>query len=135
MVRQPKFAEGGNFLREGARDLPSNATWMWGRARVLGAGARSRAVTWISAHSRTHSRSLDVDDMTKDELMALARKEDVSGRSSMTKDELAAALRTSASPDDHETARPREQAGEVNAAAGGRDGSAREPLLLELCAR
>ena len=90
---QRKISDVGSFLREGARDLPKNATWLWGRARVAAAGVRSRAATWITEHSGTRRTSVDVDNMTKDELMELAREKDVTGRSSMTKDELAAALR------------------------------------------
>ena len=92
-MAQRKISDVGNFLREGARDLPSNATWVWGRARTIVAGARARAATWIAEHSGSREQPLDADNMTKDELMELARTEDISGRSSMTKDQLAAALR------------------------------------------
>lgn len=86
-----RITDVGEFLRTGARELPSNASWVWERARALGTGARSRVATLVA--SRGGTTSLDADDMTKDELMDLARKEKVSGRSSMTKAQLAAALR------------------------------------------
>jgi hypothetical protein len=86
-----RITDVGGFLRTGARELPSNAFWVWERARALGAEARSRMATL--AASRGGTTSLDADDMTKDELMDLARREKVSGRSSMTKAQLAAALR------------------------------------------
>lgn len=90
---QLRIAEVGDFLRTGARDLPSNAAWVWERARTQGARARSRAASWIASRTDGTAGSLEPDDMTKDELMDLARQENVRGRSSMTKAQLAAALR------------------------------------------
>jgi hypothetical protein len=87
-----KLSEFGELLRTGARELPSNASWLWGRVGALGTEVRSRAATAVT--SRGHrAKPLDADNMTKDELMDLARKEQVKGRSSMTKAQLAAALR------------------------------------------
>lgn len=89
---QRKISDVGGFLRTGARELPSNAAWVWERARAVVDEARARAATMVASRSRG-ATYLDADDMTKDELMDLARKEKVSGRSSMTKAQLAAALR------------------------------------------
>ena len=80
-------------LRERARGLPQQATRVWEQARALATDARWRAARLIAPRSSAQDPNVDLDGMTKDELMELARKEQVSGRSSMTKAQLAAALR------------------------------------------
>ena len=95
---QRRISDLTHLVRTGARDLPSTATRVWGRARELASSSRARAASWI-AHRSDRGGSgrgepdLDLKDKTKDELMELAREHDISGRSSMTKAQLVTALR------------------------------------------
>lgn len=90
---QSRLSEVRRLVRTRVSDLPADATRAWGRVRSSVAGGRARAAGWIADRSRGRAEPIDPDSMTKDELMALARQEDVPGRSSMTKAQLAAALR------------------------------------------
>ena len=87
-----KVSQVGGWLRQEVRGLPDHAVSLWRRTKAAAAGVRSRAATRIAQRS-ARGRLADLDDMTKDELMELARTEDIPGRSSMTKAQLAAALR------------------------------------------
>lgn len=88
-----KVSEVGTLVREKARGLPDNASRAWGKVNVVAADVRSRAEAWNEDRRARHRQPVDAESMTKEELMDLARKADVSGRSSMTKAQLAAALR------------------------------------------
>ena len=90
MLRQ-RASDVVQFLQDGVRDLPRNAEWVAEQARRLAALLRTRAAGLVSAGARTLPDTFS--EMSKAELMELARKEDVSGRSSMTKAQLLAALR------------------------------------------
>ncbi|HEX6148638.1 Rho termination factor N-terminal domain-containing protein [Nocardioides sp.] len=90
---QHRIAEVGDLLRSGARDLPSNAVRVWDRVRGSAAKARSSAAAWVASRTGRAGPGPDMDGMTKEELMELARQEQLRGRSSMTKAQLAAALR------------------------------------------
>ena len=88
-----RLSDVSQLVRTRMRDLPADATRAWGRVRSSVAAGQARAAAWIANRSGGRAEQIDPDSMTKDELMALARKEDVPGRSSMTKAQLAAALR------------------------------------------
>ena len=90
---QSRLSDVRRFVRTRAQDLPADATRAWGRIRSSVAAGQARAAAWIAHRSSDRAEEIDPQSMTKDELMALARKEDVPGRSSMTKAQLAAALR------------------------------------------
>jgi hypothetical protein len=80
-------------LPSGARDLPENATRLWQRARARASEAGAKAAGWVGSRTGRTGMALDMDGMTKDELMELARRQNLRGRSTMTKAQLAAALR------------------------------------------
>lgn len=80
-------------LPAGARDLPDHAARLWQRARAGASEARTRATTWVGTRTGRTGLALDMDGMTKDELMELARRQNLRGRSTMTKAQLVAALR------------------------------------------
>jgi hypothetical protein len=90
---QRRISDLTQLVRTGARELPSNATRVWGRARELASSTRTRAATWIANRVGREEPDPDLKTMTKDELMALAQEQDISGRSSMTKAQLVTALR------------------------------------------
>jgi len=75
MLKQ-QAAQTGTFLRQGVRELPGNAAWVWERARALVVVGRSRAAGWI-AQRPGRSVAADTDGMTKNDLMELARKEQI----------------------------------------------------------
>jgi hypothetical protein len=91
MVKR-KVSQVGDVLRQGVRELPENAGWVWSRVRALVVESRSRAATLIARRPVTRAATVDFDNMTKTELMELAREQQITGRSSMTKAQLAAAL-------------------------------------------
>ena len=93
MQMQQRISGMVDRLPSGARGLPENAARLWQRARAGIAKTRTRAATWVSTQTGRTGLALDMEGMTKDELMELARRQNVRGRSSMTKAQLVAALR------------------------------------------
>ena len=87
-----KVSQVGDWLRQEVRELPDHAVALWRRTKVAAAGVRSRAAARIAQRSGRR-QAVDAEAMTKEELVELARKEDIAGRSSMTKAQLAEALR------------------------------------------
>jgi hypothetical protein len=92
-MMQHRIAGVVDRLPSGARGVPENAARLWQLARARAAEARIQATTWVGTRTGRPSLALDMDGMTKDELMELARRQNLRGRSTMTKAQLAAALR------------------------------------------
>ncbi len=90
---QDRFTGMVDRLPPGARGLPENAARLWQRARARASEAGTRAAAWVGTRTGRSGMALDMDGMTKDELMELARRQNLRGRSTMTKAQLVAALR------------------------------------------
>jgi hypothetical protein len=98
-----RVAQIGSSLRQRVGELPDHGARAWKRISTVTVGVRARAATWIAPRSGIRGQvadpqdgvGADADAMTKGELMELARKEQIKGRSSMSKAQLAAALRKS----------------------------------------
>lgn len=93
MQMQHRITGMADRLPSGARGMPENAARLWQRVRARASDAGTKAAAWVGTRTGRTGMALDMNGMTKDELMELARQQNLRGRSSMTKAQLVAALR------------------------------------------